>query len=516
MKYAINSKGEKTHCKNASKGHRYLCPYCTEELNLRGRTRPCFAHKQIRNRTPLQRTCPEYNENNKISDKLDIIYIENGGVPLYLHNDGNRFELRAYFPNIKESSMKKLIENKTQVKINNKIWCMAENLNYYPVNNIDKEWIDVSVEPETLDNEVKRKWLWGIRGINIEKDIYHSNKEGGYRVSIKGNIYVSKRYRMLFIKENIPKIQGITFTIIGDIKLKKYCRECTFSVCDMEINEYTDAARQFIESKGYKLKQKDSELIPLWPPIIFKGKEIISDSYEVYFCHIDKSNNEKIYEVNSNRVYKIESNIFSIKNISLSSEKSVAIVEDKIVDVGEVTNTSTEIRYIISYKKKLNDRKLLEPKIIIQDIEGNIIDFNNRLPFKGKVFIKSNIPIYAMLRKNSYCIYSSENILEGIDYRKDIIIDCKAFGKIVYRYKKEIKESEDISWNSLYLNLYRCRGVFVSPKYNCKNILYKLRKNLNEYNIKTYLILYNWVQGGRIPIDAQHIIDKNERKILND
>ena len=513
MKYGIDKKGKKICYKDALKNEIYLCPFCTEKLILRNGRKSCFAHNIIKKRTPLQRTCPEYHENDKyrkIDNLVDIIYIENGGIPLYLCNDGNKFEIRAYFPSLSETCMNSLIKNNTEIIINNKIWCYIENLNYYNVYNI-KDWIDVKINPSISFNEIKRKWLWGIRGINIEKDIYHSNNEGGYRVAIKSNIYVGKKYRMLFLKDQIPFINGIAFRCIGEIKLRKGINEVLFSVCDIEIKEYNEDARQFIESKGYHLRKNINKVIPLWPPIIFKGNELITDSDKVWFFHENGSNNEYINEINDGEICKtIRRNIFKIYNISSINEKAIVVSDESI------ENVSSEIKYVFKYEKKLENDKYIKPEIIIKDIDGNIISFdNNILPSKRKVFIHSNIPSCLMLINDNYCLSSSEYFLEGLDYNNEIVIDCKGFGRICWKYKRKSEKVSEINWSFLYSKLYLSSGKLINPKYNCKIVLYKIKKNLNKNNIKVYLILCEWLRKGEIPIDAQQIIDRNERMILS-
>ena len=52
----------------------------------------------------------------KIDNIADVIYINNGGIPLYLCNDRNKFELRAYFPRLSENCMNILAENKLKIR----------------------------------------------------------------------------------------------------------------------------------------------------------------------------------------------------------------------------------------------------------------------------------------------------------------------------------------------------------------------------------------------------------------
>lgn len=515
MKYGIDNHGEKIFYKEALITEKYLCPHCTESLILKAGKKSYFAHNIIKGRTPLQRMCPEYHGNDRYKNNdIDKTYIENGGIPLYLCNDGNIFEFRAYFPEINQFYKDDLIKKNTEVIINNKRWCSVETLNYYVVSNI-QNWIEVKLNPETTFKEVKRKWLWGIRGINIEKDIYHSNKEGGYRVAIKANIYIGKSYRILFKKKEISYIKGITFTKIGEIKLKEFEVNCIYYIFEMKIKEYTEEARQFIESKGYSLKEKADDVIPVWPPVIFKGNELLSDSDNIWFYHSNKNNNEMIYEINNEEENIItKKDIFKINNISKSNEKIIVMKSN--LSSKNLNNVSSEIKYII-YNKSLNNEKYMEPKVTISDSLGNIIDLKKeKLPIKKELFIKANVLTTAILTRDSYCIYTSKNFLEEINHTKKIIIDCGGFGVYKFEVNNKFDNKEKFQWDSFYYELYNSKGAFIKPQRNCKIVLYKIRKNINKENIKVYLILYNWIIKQKIPIEAQKVINRNEVKILND
>ncbi|MHC6180934.1 competence protein CoiA family protein [Clostridium sp. JNZ X4-2] len=526
MKFGIDKEGRKVHYKNALQWKQYFCPYCTEKLVLRNGKKPCFAHNVIKERTPLQRTCPEYHENTvygKIDNAADVVYINNGGIPLYLCNDGNKFELRAYFPSISENCRNKLIENRIEVFINKKRWCCVENLGYYPVYYITK-WIDVSIKPDKEFEEVRRKWLYGIRGIDIENDIYHANNEGGYRVTIKANIYIGKKYRMMF-SEKAPWVNGIVFKNIGQIKLKETWKRKLFNIYEMEITKFTEEARQFIEGKGYHLTEKINEIIPLWPPAVCNGKELTFDGDAAWFYHSPNSSGEYLYEIQDGKMYFLSGNrAFKISDISVCSEKAVVITNkviknQKMLDNADDTYVSAEIKYILNYKKRLNDKNLLEPKIIIKDIEGKIIDYsqsNDSVPEKGILSVDANVPVIARVIKDNYCVYSGRYGLEGIAYGSTVNIDCRGFGNIYYRYNKICKYSK-IDWKGICEKFYKYKGAVTGPStYENKILLYKLKRNLTKENREIYKILYKWIWTEKVPVNLQGLLHEMEENMYYD
>lgn len=522
MDNAIDYKGRKVDYRNAIKGQRYLCPYCMESLNVRMGRKPCFAHMPIKERTPLQRTCPEYNENEsnygKIENISDIVYIDNGGVPLYLCNDGNKFELRAHFPSISEGCKNSLDRN-TKVIIDDKEWCYIENINYYPVYDI-KKWINISLNPQTSNNEIKRKWLWGIRGIDIKRDIYYAYSEGGYRLAIKSNIYVNEVYRMIFFN-SVPYIDGIKFKNIGEIQLKDGVLKKIFYVYEMIITKYNEESREFIESKGYNLIEKVSKITPLWPPAIFNGNELTFDNDKAWFYHSKKSDNEYLYEINYGRMFELsKNNIVEISNISSINEKAI-VVTNKIISEQRISNSSAEIKYRISYKQNLNDKVFLKPEISIKNTKGNTVDFNDykNINKNENYTIDSNILINMLITKDDYCIYSSTYNTVELSHGNELIIDYKGFGNKIFIYNKKNENTDTIDlldWEIIYKQLSRCIGGYVNCSYKDKILLYKIRNNINKKNIKIYNILYGWIYIGKIPYDAKLIINKIEKRIFND
>lgn len=212
MEYGLDKKGQLLKASFANSWDTYRCPICFEELTLnKGRKQVTyFSHSIIKNRTPLQRICPDYKENkdySKINNKKDILYIENGGLPLHLLKVDGQYELRAYFPRLVDKGdyrgLSVKVNNKAKPKSKYRKTYSLDKLNYYKLDNLNK-WIDVELSnPEeksigkTLYDEIKTKWLWGVRGIDISNDIFYEEKDGGYRLALRSNISLAKNYLMI-------------------------------------------------------------------------------------------------------------------------------------------------------------------------------------------------------------------------------------------------------------------------------------------------------------------------------
>ena len=518
MEYARDRHGKLVHHSVAVRSEYYECPHCFERVFVRRGSKACFFHERIPDRTPLQRTCPEYHENDsyrKIEDELNIIFINNGGIPLYLCNFGSHFELRAYFPKLSERSYENLkkigakihVSPKYGLEVDKKTYSI-ENLDYYPVNTIDK-WIDVTCTPPISDREVQRKWLWGIRGVDLEKDIYYSNREGGYRVALKANIRIGRSYRIMFEKTP-PKIEGIKFHKAGQICLRKGYINKEINVYEMLIEKYTEQAREFIESKGYRLVDRSSYLLPLWPPAAFKGNEITFDQKEALFLHIDNSGKEEIY-------YTLHEHLIRAYH---SATKNNAIIPLKIKNGSSIIIshreeiTDYEIKYSTFYSPSLVQKQELKPEIIIEDsnrVKVNLDEAHTKLPKNRTLYINSNVPFCATVNSGNYVISSSSTCFENVGYQRKLILDCKAFGVKKYIYKnKDSKEKvlNKINWEAEYLKLYRCSSPTIRADNRYKKLLYLLSQNINRNNIQLYRLLETWIKTNSIPVAAIRYMDE--------
>ncbi len=509
MENGVDSCGKIVHHSVAWGHSKFYCPYCTEEVVVRRGNGACFAHKKKTNRTPLERACPEYHENNsyrKINNQLDRLYINNGGVPLYLYKNGERFELRAYFPNLSEVRIKQLIESNTKLIINNKTHYYVENLNYYILDYI-QEWIDIKADPATSHEEVKRKWLWGIRGIDIYKDIYHANSEGGYRLAIKANMYVGKKYRII-LSDKAPSIQGIEFKLMGPIRLKESGFQREFKVYEMKIVDFAETARQFVEARGYHLLRHVNQLTPIWPPSVARGNELTFDSEDAWFYHYTDDTEEYLYEVKNPILYRIpKRSIIKVANLSKCTENTLVVSNMAFQNEGRMEGTN-EIRYMLLHRKSLNNKDQIVPKVVIKDSDGKQVDLMNKekgLPEDGRLFITANLDIDVVLKKDIYTLFSAQNQLERVGYGKSIFIDCKGFGRTYYELERErglLKEEQNIDWREVYTVLYRFGGASTKPLYSTKCLLRLMRRRLNTKNKKTYELINKWVQQEKVPVNA--------------
>ena len=513
IEYAIDKNGYKIVALEASKYLTYKCPYCLESIVVRkGNVYvDYFAHSRIFDRTPLQRICPGYTGNedfSSINHPVDKMYIDNGGIPLYLSTDSYKFELRAYFPTISDLSVAKLRKSNTKLCVNfdakndaDKAEYSIDNLNYHKVDVI-KPWIYVTCIPKMNLPEIRRKWLWGIRGIDLENDVYHSNKDGGYRVALKSNISVGKTYRMMF-ENNAPQIRGIIFNKIGYIKLKHehFTTAIMVYVFSMEIISYTEETRSFVESKGYNLLENAIELLPLWPPAVFEGNNLKYEHSNAFFLHIDKVNKEKVFFTTLDAPIMSDEKNANVKIISVSTYNETITVSNS----GD--NSINEIKYHVSRVNSLINKPLIKLNLTVKDSNDNIFDFKNsytKLPRDGKLFISSNLPFTAIAFNGNYVRISSNACFEKIRFFDELAINSRAFGILRYKYKPltKINGMNKLDCEEIYLKLYGCSAPTKNAEPNDIKLLYLLSKSINGEYDQLYRLLEFWVKMNRIPLSA--------------
>lgn len=305
--YGIDGNGKKVYARHAYSHRTYICPYCFEGINVRKSINKddYFAHKPIHNRTPQQMLCPGYTGGEgKIETDNDKICVINGGVPLHLVAKNGEYELIAVFPPVSPANLNKLEAWNTKVEITNdekKEVFSAFNLHRYRVQTTS-DWIKVKcTNLQGYLSEVKNKWEWGIRGLAFDNDFFSAEFRGGCRVAQHSNIIVGKEYLFVSKYSIVSRDKGIIFKKVGKLTFSDMYVSKSYNVYSIVVDEVTDDAIAYIQSKGYQLIEKSDEIVPLWPPTIMEGKELIypKGTQDAYFYHKRESNQKIFYGIDS-------------------------------------------------------------------------------------------------------------------------------------------------------------------------------------------------------------------------
>jgi len=272
----------------------FYCPECRSPVFLktcRGK-RPWFEHEHSPEKTEIQRACSRYTNADKRNYDPKDCYAIVGSIPLYLMGEKDNFKLRAYFPHLPIHILDELesINAKICVLYKNSICAKysARNVNYFDIDVYSGDNFSVEIYDKfgtklaNIPEEVKRKWACGIQGIDRDKDIFHSWKNGGIRVAKKGIVYIGTTYRILHFEPAFESIDGIEVKRVGEI-----CDDNAGTVNVYEITPIhsTAVVRKFFSQRGYILKVRKDEIIPLWPPAIARGRDLIYEGDYALLLH---------------------------------------------------------------------------------------------------------------------------------------------------------------------------------------------------------------------------------------
>lgn len=516
IEYGIDEFGKKIYANDAYSNRTYICPYCLEQISVRkcSSMDDYFAHKSISNRTPQQRICPGYTgtgATEKIEDRIDEIYITNGGLPLYLCEYSiGKYQLDAYFPPISQTNIELLDKWDTKIEIKEngrREVYSASSIRYYRLKT-KAEWIDIKYKnTERIIPEVEKKWCWGIRGLNCENDIFHSNFGGGCRVALHSNIVVGKEYLIVSDMGRILEVEGITYTEKGTLKLQNYFGDKAYSVYSMVVNEITDLSISNIQKKGYQLIKKSDEIIPVWPPAVIEGKELIykENDKQAYLYH-NRRSNQKIYNIDGHKLNCIEE--FDDVFVAETNNKTIFLSDYQF------SSLSYEIKFMLTQtRENFKNKNMVLPNIIWKNKDGipiNLINNEQKLFEQRNICFEANVNMLICVRNNKFVEFSTRRVLSEIKSNRSIVISVEPFGKVFieseYKTEKKIIELENI-----LLEMYRCNTTMVPLVQDFQFVF----TYAQEYSKDLYRILVPWKINRSMPyIAAKYLYEI--REVLED
>ena len=506
IEYGIDGYGRKVLAQNVQSNRTYICPVCHKEIIVRkgNQRKAYFAHKNKHNRTLEERACPWYTgkgTNDKIISKIDHVYIFNGGLPLYLNSySKGKYELKAYFPPLRQSSIRKMEEWGVKVCIEEdgfpETVYSIQNVKSYKLKSLGQR-VEIScINSRSKISEVQHKWEWGIRGLNMDKDIFHANSNGGYRVALNSNIVLGKEYLIVSNENDVHSIEGVSFQKKGILRLRSTNKLCEFNVYEMRIQSKTDEAIKYIQTKGYKLVEKSDELIPMWPPAVIEGKEIIyRNSHDAFLYHVKESDQ---------RLFSLD---HIIRSFPQNSEIILTDTDNKTLLLSdyEFNSFSSEIRYILTHTRDNYDKhQFFKPKILckVNNQKYNLFDKGIIDNIKGcKLSFDADIKVGIYVLKGNYLELSKKRVLGELKSGRKLVLDLGPFGK------KWVENTEFDLQNHFNKNMDLYSRIELL--YNCKAYLIPLPRDFArclEYSksisIDLYKIMLKWKLMRKMPYSA--------------
>ncbi len=513
IKFGIDGCGRKVTAREALKGRTYKCYYCKEDIHVRGYKKPYFAHMPIHNRTPQQMVCEGYKGKgifeNYIKNESDKLYIFNGGVPVHLVEfEREKYELVAMFPPLSNLSLEKLKEWEVKIRITgdgrDQIFS-AWNLRRYKIKT-EKNWIYVKGENIKYEiEEIKRKWLWGIRGIAFDEDLFRMDVSGGIRVAQMSNIVVGKEYLFVHKGKNLNNLPGLNFNKKGIITFSQGKKYDVYSVV---VTNITDESIKYIQKNGYNLIEKSDELIPMWPPAAIEGKELIYHNGDnIAYLYHKKETNQQIFQWNSEIPYQIKERDNIIK---CSSNNNVILISDY-----EFNSLAKEMRYLLTHERQNFFRKRVFQISICyradNDIVKNLCDLFKQKKYNNVIF-ESNYEVVIFHVDNMYVTKSSCKHIYNLLNSGDIWIFYMPFGyekvtcPILSKEIELIQDKKDLLFDSIQ-KLYQCGSSYI-PENGILNKWILYAENRNEKDLLK--ILLAWRNIGYMPDKAILLLNELE------
>ena len=135
----------------------------------------------------------------------------------------------------------------------------------------ESPWIYVKPDNFRINNEeIRRKWFWGFRGLDFDNDLFRMDSCGGVRVGQLANIVVGKEYLFVHKRGAVPDGRGLCFEKKGTIGFPNSM--AAYDVYSVTVTERTHDAVAYIQQKCYQLIDKSDELIPMLPRAVLEGK----------------------------------------------------------------------------------------------------------------------------------------------------------------------------------------------------------------------------------------------------
>lgn len=520
IEYGNDGNGMRVYPDKAMRGRTYKCPYCDDEIHVRkcNDRDDYFAHKSISNRTPEQMTCPGYTGPGKIENPDDQLYIINGGVPLHLvENTEQHFQLIALFPPLSEESYDYLAKWNVKVEIigdgPDEIFT-ASNLRRYHVKSANKRIKIKCINMKGVIAEVSKKWEWGIKEFKFDNDIFMSDFGGGSRVAKHSNIVIGKEYLIVHKFGELEDIRGIKFKTRGDLALSNMSSiRKEYEVYSLTVTEANNESIAFIQSKGYQLIEKNDEIIPLWPPAVIEGKELIyKKGNEEAFLYHKKQSRQKVFLCDIG----IISQVFEDNNLIKSqTNNKVLIISDY-----EFNELSREIRYFLTQERQnYNVKRYFEAEVYWKYKNGIKEIICETLPNKiyhEDISIISNTIILALVYQNGYVVRSCSRLITKIKKGQALIIQNNPFAIIILTQfidKDKIK----------YINKAQIIEKYVKKLYDCESKYIVADNKLDSWIIKAqaiseelYKILLYWKTTRQMPSMAEVILKELEGKLYGE
>ena len=277
------------------KHDRFFCPECQEKVfwRCRGGQQPdVFYHQK---KTDFSPECDK-----RVDGNSDLHIYERTGLPIYITRKyGDVYNLNIAFPALGEQRLQQAYNNKITVSINGKLTVPVTPTQFYadeitpiPIDFIPYYGKNYSIEISgTGAYTIQKRWSDYADGFSSEGAIFSIHNSFGKKIKRGDSITIETEY-YLIAKEFKPFFSEIRTQKIGRIHLNG----SDYGVYIFSINVSVDSNRfNSINSYFYSrfkvwLLEKAATVLPLWPPVIDHGDQLIFSNKATIYCDVESGN----------------------------------------------------------------------------------------------------------------------------------------------------------------------------------------------------------------------------------
>lgn len=322
----------------------YSCPECGVEVTLTKRSNsvPYFRHS---NKDVMSPDCDK-----RVDATIAQYLYERIGLPIYLKYDLLQgYEVNIGFPSLGEKvliqaeelnssvSIDYYSKNKKKIRINRENF-YADEMTFFEIDQLSFTGRNM---PVLFDSEksrilLRKNWSNYIEAIPVGGIIFSKGQNGGKKIHLGGSIMTDEAYYMLCCRKYNDR-PGMQLKIIDYITINnKSMPLCEVYICPKEERDFVNLDYFFRNNFGISLLYKESELIPLWPPVFIEDGEISACEKKQIVFRVQSGNDIPV-------LYKYENDIVN---------KQYVNGEDKLISIMPEINNKTYLSVDRKYSGK--------------------------------------------------------------------------------------------------------------------------------------------------------------------
>lgn len=376
------------------KHDRFFCPECQEKVfwRSRGGQQPdVFYHQK---KTDFSPECDK-----RVDGNSDLYIYERTGLPIYItHKYGDLYNLNIAFPALGEQRLQQAFNNKLKVSINGKLKIPVTPSQFYSdeITLIPIDFIPYYGKNYTIEitgsgaSTIQKRWSDYADGFSSEGAIFSIHNNFSKKIKRGDSITIDQEY-YLVAKDFRPFFSEVRTQKIGRIHLN----DSDFGVYKFSINVSVESSRfNSINSYFYSrfkvwLLEKAATVLPLWPPIIDHGDQLVFSNKATIYCDVESGNSAPkvfTYSGKDARQIPVDEDYHSNKTVKLgvyAFEPTVVSVDRKytgreicIRKAPPITSTSSNDIVVTKENEEVIDTTFCVDSAVLQD--GIIITTNTK------------------------------------------------------------------------------------------------------------------------------------------